>query len=145
MAATGLPDEMIEFYPHIKLVHVAAVVASGSLFLLRGLAVQGGAAWGMAAPVRYLSYSIDIALLTAALMLLTVLPMAVFANGWLWVKLALLVVYVGLGTFALKRGRTAKIRLISFVSALFVFACMYVIARTHDPLGPVRLFGAWAQ
>jgi uncharacterized membrane protein SirB2 len=71
--------------------------------------------------------------------------MAVFANGWLWVKLALLVVYVGLGTFALKRGRTAKIRLISFVSALFVFACMYVIARTHDPLGPVRLFGAWAQ
>ena len=122
--------------------HVAAVVASGSLFLLRGLAVQGGAAWAMARPVRYLSYSIDIVLLTAALMLLTVLPAAVFANGWLWLKLALLVVYVGLGTFALKRGRTRTVRLTCFVSALLVFAGMYVIARTHDPLGPLRLVGS---
>ena len=136
---------MIEFYPYIKLVHVAAVVASGSLFLLRGLAVQGGAAWGMVAPVRYLSYSIDIVLLAAALMLLTLLPAAVFANGWLWLKLALLVVYVGLGTIALKRGRTRAVRLTCFVAALLVFAAMYVIARTHDPLGPARLLGAWAS
>ena len=133
---------MIEYYANIKLVHVAAVVASGSLFLLRGLAVQGGAAWAMARPVRYLSYSIDIVLLTAALMLLAVLPAAVFANGWLWLKLALLVVYVGLGTFALKRGRTRTVRLTCFVSALLVFAGMYVIARTHDPLGPLRLVGS---
>jgi uncharacterized membrane protein SirB2 len=136
---------MIEFYPYIKLLHVAAVVTSGSLFLVRGLAVQGGAAWGMAAPVRYLSYGIDIILLTAALMLLAVLPAAVFANGWLWLKLALLVVYVGLGTFAMKRGRTRTVRLASFVSALLVYAAMFVIARSHDPLAPVRVFGAWIQ
>ncbi len=136
---------MIEFYPDIKLLHIAAVVASGSLFLLRGLAVQGNAAWGMAAPVRYLSYGIDIVLLMAALTLLTVLPAAVFASGWLWLKLALLVVYVGLGTFALKRGRTRTVRLTCFVSALLVYAGMYVIARTHDPLGPLRLLGAWPQ
>jgi uncharacterized membrane protein SirB2 len=136
---------MIELYPHIKLLHVATVFASGSLFLLRGLAVQSGAAWGMAAPVRYLSYGIDTLLLTAALMLLTVLPAAMFANGWLWVKLSLLVVYVGLGTYALKRGRTAKIRLVCFVAAVLVFACMYMIARTHDPLGPLRMLQAWIQ
>lgn len=132
---------MIEFYPYIKLLHVGAVIASGSLFLLRGLAVQSGMTWAMAAPVRYLSYSIDIVLLTAALMLLAVLPAAVFANGWLWLKLTLLVVYVGLGTFALKRGRTPAIRLVCFLGALAVFACMYMIARTHDPLGPLRLIG----
>lgn len=136
---------MIEFYPQIKQLHVGAVFASGLLFLLRGLAVQAGAAWGMAAPVRYLSYGIDILLLTAALVLLTLLPAAVFANGWLWVKITLLVVYVGLGTFALKRGRTARVRLTSYVSALAVFACMYVIARTHDPLGPLRLIQAGLQ
>lgn len=135
---------MIEFYPQIKLLHVGAVFASGSLFLLRGLAVQAGAAWGMATPVRYLSYGIDILLLTAALLLLALLPAAVFANGWLWVKIALLVVYVGLGTFALKRGRTPRIRLICFLAALGLFACMYVIARMHDPLGPIRLLQAWA-
>lgn len=134
---------MIEFYPYIKLTHVVAVIASGSLFLLRGLAVQGGAEWGMAAPLRYLSYSIDVILLTAALMLLTVLPAAMFANGWLWVKLSLLVVYIGLGSFALKRGQTPGIRAACFVAALLVFMCMYLVARTHDPLGPLHLLQAW--
>ena len=136
---------MIEFYPQIKQLHVGAVFASGSLFLLRGLAVQAGVPWGMAAPVRYLSYTIDTVLLTAALMLLTILPAAVFANGWLWAKVALLVVYVGLGTFALKRGRTARARLASYVAALAVFAGMYMIARTHDPLGPLRMIQAGLQ
>jgi len=136
---------MIEFYPQIKLLHVGAVFASGSLFLLRGLAVQAGAAWAMATPVRYLSYGIDILLLAAALLLLALLPAAVFANGWLWVKIALLVVYVGLGTFALKRGRTAGVRLACFAGALAVFACMYLVARTHDPLGPLRMIQAGLQ
>jgi uncharacterized membrane protein SirB2 len=66
---------MIEFYPQIKWVHIAAVLASGSLFLLRGLLLQAGKqGFAMAAPVRYLSYSIDTVLLTAAFMLLTILP-----------------------------------------------------------------------
>ena len=129
---------MIEFYPQIKLVHVAAVLLSGGLFLLRGLAVQGGLRVGMVAPVRFLSYGIDIVLLSAALMLVAVLPSAVFANGWLWVKLGLLVVYVGLGTFALKRGRTPRVRLACFIAALLVYAGMYTIARAHHPLGIVR-------
>jgi uncharacterized membrane protein SirB2 len=129
---------MIEFYPQIKLVHVAAVLLSGGLFLLRGLAVQGGLRVGMVAPVRFLSYGIDIVLLSAALMLVAVLPAAVFANGWLWTKLGLLVVYVGFGTFALKRGRTPRMRLACFIAALLVYAGMYTIARAHHPLGIVR-------
>lgn len=130
---------MIEFYPQVKLVHVAAVIASGALFLVRGSLVQAGVPWGMAAPVRYLSYTIDTILLAAALMLVAALPSAVFANGWLTVKVILLFVYVGLGTFALKRGRTATVRLVCFVAALAVYGCMYAIARSHDPLGPIRM------
>ena len=131
---------MIEFYPQIKLVHVAAVLMSGGLFLLRGLAVQGGLRWGMVAPVRFLSYGIDIVLLSAALMLVAVLPSAVFANGWLWAKLGLLFAYVGLGTFALKRGRTPRVRLACFIAALLVYGGMYTIARAHHPLGIARQF-----
>ena len=133
---------MTELYPQIKLIHVVAVIVSGSLFLLRGLAVQGGFAWGMAAPVRFLSYAVDIVLLTAAFMLLAILPSALFANGWLLAKLALLIVYVGLGTFALRRGRTARVRLVCFIGALLVYGCMFTIARAHDPLGPMRLLQA---
>lgn len=133
---------MIDFYPGIKAVHIGAVVISGSVFLLRGLAVQGGGQWAMDARLRYLSYGIDTLLLTAALMLLAILPAAIYANGWLTVKLSLLVAYVGLGTFALRRGRTRRTRLACFVGALVVYGSMLAVARTHDPLGPIRvLFG----
>ena len=126
---------MIEFYPQIKLVHVAAVLTSGGLFLLRGLADQAGMRWSMAAPTRFLSYGIDIVLLSAALMLLTILPSALFGNGWLWVKLGLLVAYIVLGSLALKRGRTPAVRLACFLAALLVIGAMYSIARAHHPLG----------
>ena len=128
---------MLEFYQEIKLVHVAAAIASGTLFLLRGTAINWGSSWGMIAPIRYLSYTIDIVLLTAALVLLVILPSATYSNGWLWLKLTLLVVYIGLGTLALKRGRTASIRRSCFAAAIITYACIYSIAQTHDPLGPV--------
>ena len=83
---------MIEFYPQIKHAHIGFALLSGGLFAVRGLLLLLGMRWPNAAPVRYLSYTIDTALLTAALMLLTILPGALFANGWLTVKLVLLVV-----------------------------------------------------
>lgn len=127
---------MIEFYPQIKWVHIAAVLCSGAIFLLRGLLVQAGKPnIAMAAPVRYLSYSVDTVLLTAALMLLTILPGAMFSNGWLAAKLVLLVAYVGLGTFALKRGRSAKVCTICYAAALLLYVTMIGIARAHHPLG----------
>jgi len=134
---------MIEYYTQIKAVHVAAALASGGLFTLRGAALQLGAGWTMMAPVRFLSYGIDIVLLSAALMLLAVLPAAMFANGWLWVKLALLALYVGLGTLALRRGRTPRVRRICFVAALLVYAAVFAVARSHHPLGPWILLSGW--
>lgn len=127
---------MIEFYPQIKLLHTAAALTSGGLFLVRGLGVQASARWAMATPVRFLSYSIDSVLLTAALMLISVLPAAMFANGWLWAKLVLLVSYVLLGTLALKRGRTPRVRQICLVAAALAYAAIYATARAHHPLGP---------
>ena len=130
------PNGLMAFYPQIKWVHIAAVSASGSLFALRGALVQARRpTWAMAAPMRYLSYTIDTVLLTAALMLLTILPGAMFANGWLTTKLVLVVAYVVLGTFALKRGRTARVRLACFLAALLVFATIIGIAIAHHPLG----------
>ena len=126
---------MIEFYLQIRAVHIVAVSASGALFALRGAGVLSGARWPMAAPLRALSYSIDSVLLTAALMLIAVLPASVFANHWLTVKLALLVLYIVLGSLALKRGRSARMRGVCYVAALALFAAVVGIARTHQPLG----------
>jgi uncharacterized membrane protein SirB2 len=130
---------MIEFYPQIRSVHIACVVLSGALFLLRGSGVLAGARWPMSLPVRIASYSIDTVLLTAALMLLTLLPGGVFANGWLTVKLVLLVVYIVLGSFALKRAKERSTKTACFAAAVATYLFVYSIARTHDPLGIIRM------
>src|SRR5688500_1220014 len=126
---------MIEFYPQIKAVHIAAVIASGCLFFLRGAALQFGAQWTMAAPLRYLSYSIDTVLLTAALMLATLLHQYPFVHGWLTTKVLLLVVYIVLGAFALKRGATRNIRIACWLAALLLYGFMISVARAHHPAG----------
>lgn len=126
---------MIEFYPQIKSIHVAAVMLSGLLFLARGAAVHAGMTWAMAAPLRYLSYLIDTTLLTAALMLSTLLHQYPFVHGWLTVKVGLLVVYIVLGTFALKRGSTRKVRVLCWLAALLVYVFIITVARAHHPAG----------
>lgn len=126
---------MIEFYPQIRGVHVAMILASGSLFALRGTGALAGAKWPLTWPVRVLSYCIDTTLLTAALMLLSILPSGVFANGWLAMKIGLLVLYVVLGYMALRPGRSRTVRIALFALSLLIFGWMYTIARAHHPLG----------
>lgn len=127
---------MEDFYLQIRHVHIASVLASGGLFLLRGLGVNVfGAGWPMWAPVRYLSYTVYTVLLTAALMLMTIVHQYPFVHHWLTVKVVLLVVYVVLGSFALKRAKTRRARLGFYLAALLVFAFILSVARAHDPLG----------
>ena len=126
---------MIEFYPQIKQFHIALALLSGLLFALRGGFALAGARWPQAAPVRWTSYAIDTSLLTAAFMLLTILPGAMFANGWLTAKLVLLVAYIVLGVFALRRAKTRRGRVACYVAALAAFAAIYGIARAHAPMG----------
>ena len=126
---------MIEFYPQIKQFHILLALLSGAIFALRGAFALAGMRWPVALPVKWLSYTIDTCLLTAALMLLTILPWAMFANGWLLTKIVLIVVYVVLGVFAMRPGRRQRTRALCYAVALLVFATIYGIARAHHPLG----------
>ena len=126
---------MIAYYAQVKWMHIAAVIVSGGLFALRGALVQAGRAeFARLAPLRWLSWGIDTVLLTAALMLATMLPDGFFANGWLLAKIVLLVVYIGLGTAAIKATRRAR-GAAAYAGALSVFALIVGIARAHHPLG----------
>jgi uncharacterized membrane protein SirB2 len=53
----------------------------------------------------------------------------------------LLVAYIVLGTMALRRARTLTGKVLAFAAALTCFVMMFTIARTHDPLGFLRLVG----
>ena len=132
---------MIEFYQEIRWLHIAAVLASGGLFALRGVAMLAGARWYMAAALRYLSYTVDTVLLTAALMLATMLHQYPFVHPWLTVKVLLLVLYVVLGSYALKRGATPTVRAMAYIAALLVFGFIISVARAHDPRGVFAMLG----
>jgi uncharacterized membrane protein SirB2 len=128
------------FYLEIRTVHITAVALSGALFLIRALAGNlFGATWTMAPPVRYLSYTIDSILLTAALMLMTIVRQFPFVDAWLTVKVLLLVGYIALGSFALKRARSRRARLAFSAAAMVVFLFILSVARTHNPLGVFSL------
>lgn len=126
---------MFEFYPQIKFVHVACVVLSGSLFAVRGMLMLAGSRLANAAIVRHASYLIDTMLLAAAVMLTLVLHQYPFAQAWLTAKVLLLVAYIVLGVFALRRGRTRAVRTVCFIAAMAVFLFIVSIARAHDPRG----------
>lgn len=134
---------MEEFYPQIRTVHIWAVTASGLLFALRGGAFNLlGATWPRALPARLLSWTIDTVLLTAALMLMTVVRQYPFVDSWLTVKVLLLVVYVGLGTLAFASARPRRVRIGFWVAALLVFGFIVTVARARDPLGLIAVLGA---
>jgi len=131
---------VIEFYPQIRFVHIAAVILSGSLFMLRGVLMLAKSRWTNHPALRWLSYAIDTTLLTAALMLVTILHQYPFVQAWLTAKVLLLVVYIVLGTFALKRGRTRRVQVTCYFAAMFVFAFIVSIARAHDAWGILGQF-----
>jgi len=126
---------MLEFYGEIRLVHISAALASGGLFLFRGLALFSGFAWAKAAPLRYLSYTIDTVLLTAALMLMTIVQQYPFVDAWLTVKVLAVVVYVVLGILAFRIGRSRPLGPAAWIAALAVFGFIYSVARAHHPMG----------
>ena len=133
--------ELAAWYPAVRLTHISLVLISGTLFALRGLAVLGGHAWAMHRAVRRLSYCIDTGLLSAAILLLLVLHLNPFVTAWLLTKIVLLLLYVVLGTLALKRARSPQLRRYCFVAALLCYGFMLSVALTHSPLGALRWFG----
>lgn len=126
---------LVAFYPQIKFVHIACVVLSGSLFALRGGMMLGGSEHVYHPALRYLSYLIDTTLLGAAVLLTLILHQYPFVQSWLTAKVLLLVVYIVLGVFALRRGYSRASRTAYFAAALAVFAFIVSIAVAHDPLG----------
>ncbi|MGH8215610.1 MAG: SirB2 family protein [Rhodanobacteraceae bacterium] len=126
---------MAAWYLQILWTHIGCVIASGSLFFTRGCMMLAGLPAANHVALRRISVSIDVLLLAAAIALTTIIHQYPFVQAWLTVKVLLLVVYIGLGVFALRRGRTPAIRAACFGAAMVVFLFIVTVARAHNPLG----------
>ncbi len=129
------PETIAWAYPITLWTHISLVIASVSLFAARGLGVLAQQSWPMRASWRGLSVWIDVGLLSAGGTLWFMLQFNPWQDHWLGAKLILLVVYIGLGTMALKRAPTRASKAGFFAAALLCIAFMASIALSHSPLG----------
>jgi len=122
-------------YPFLLLTHQVSVVASVILFASRSIGVIRARTWPMLRPVRYLSVTIDTVLLLAGVSLWILLRYNPVIHSWLGIKLLLLVLYIALGSLALKRARTRATRLAFFLAAMACVLMMAGIALARHPGG----------
>lgn len=117
----------------LKHIHSTTALATIALFLLRGTWMLGWPHMLTRRWVRIVPHVVDTVLLASAIGMLVVISLNPFTQGWLVVKILGLILYIVLGTIALKRGRTRAIRLGAFVAALAVFFYVYAVAFTKQP------------
>lgn len=127
-------------YTGLKLIHVSAVVLSGTGFVLRyALAAVNRLPSGPS--VRVAPHVIDTVLLASALALAWVGNWNPLDHPWLEAKLVGLIVYIVAGTVALKRGRSTAVRAVAFAVALLTYGYVVAAAVTKSPWGLLDLYG----
>jgi uncharacterized membrane protein SirB2 len=118
----------------LKLVHVAAVASSFTLFFLRGLWLLRGSDIMRRRWVKIAPHSIDTVLLASAVALAWQLGYTPSNSPWLAAKIVALLAYIGLGMLAFRFARSRRKRLFAWLAALLTFAYIVLAAVTHDPL-----------
>lgn len=120
-------------YSLLKHVHFTTIAITLTLFLLRGAWMMADSPRLQARWVRIVPHVNDTLLLISGLGLAIMLGQYPLVNGWLTAKLFALILYIVLGTIALKRGRTKRTRIVAWIAALLVFGYIVAVAVTHDP------------
>ena len=119
-------------YFAVKYFHISCALLSGGLFLQRGFWMLRESAMLQRRWVRILPHAVDSLLLISALTMVIWSEQYPFVQGWLTAKILALVVYIALGTIALKCGRTRPVRVLAFIAALMVFMYIGSVAMTKQ-------------
>lgn len=83
---------------------------------------------------RYARDAVDIVLLGSAITLAWQLGISPLEHAWLAAKIVALLLYIGIGSVALKHGKTRRIRLTAWLTAQAVFLYIVSVAKTHDAM-----------
>lgn len=119
-------------YPVLRSLHIATVHLTLILFLVRGFWMLTESPRLHARWVRIVPHVNDSLLLFAALAMLWVAGLNPLEQPWLLAKIVGLLAYIGLGTVALKRGKTKAIRVKALIAALGLFGYIIAVAITKQ-------------
>jgi uncharacterized membrane protein SirB2 len=119
-------------YLTLRLLHVifAAVTLSG--FVVRGYWMIVESDWLDRRATRIAPHIIDTLVLATGIGMLLATSLNPFAHSWLMAKFAGLVLYVLLGTLAIKHGSNQVIRIGALIAALATFAYIVGVGLTRS-------------
>ena len=120
-------------YSLLKQLHLTTIAITLALFVLRGIWMMTASPRLHARWVRIVPHVNDTLLLASGISLAVLLQQYPLVHGWLTAKFFALILYIVLGTIALKRGKTQGQRIAAWIAALLVFGYMVAVAITHDP------------
>lgn len=120
-------------YLAVKHLHMTCAALSGAFFFVRGIWMLRESSLLQRRWVRIIPHVIDTVLLASAITLAVWSAQYPLAQSWLTAKVIGLILYIVLGTIALKRGKTKTVRATAFVAALAVFGYIVSVAITRHP------------
>ena len=121
-------------YEFVKTVHVVCALISICGFMLRGVWMLKASSMLTRRWVKIVPHINDTLLLASAIALAVMAGFSPMGDPWLGAKVAALLVYIGLGSLALRPGRSRAVRAAAFGGALLVFIYIALVAVTKTPL-----------
>lgn len=118
----------------LKMIHLTTAAVSYTLFFVRGIWMINGSPRLSERWARIVPHVNDTLLLAAAIWMTILTHQYPGTHAWLTAKLAALLVYIGLGTVALKRGKTRRTRITAWLVAQAVFFYIVAVALTRNAL-----------
>jgi uncharacterized membrane protein SirB2 len=118
----------------LKYVHVTSVVLSISGYLVRGVWMIRASPWLQKTWVKVVPHIIDSTLLISAILLAIQVRQYPLVQAWLTAKVLALIAYIVVGAIGLKYGKTKKIRIAAWLSAIAIFLYIVLVALTRQVL-----------
>jgi uncharacterized membrane protein SirB2 len=119
-------------YLAVKHLHMSTAILSGVLFLVRGIWMLLESRMLTRPWTRVVPHVVDTVLLASALTMVFWSGQYPIAQPWLTAKVLALVGYIGVGTVALKYGKTKAVRAGAFLLALLLFVYIVKVALTRQ-------------
>lgn len=117
-------------YLALKHLHTTAASLSLLFFILRAFWSVTASATLHTKFVRITPHVIDTVLLVCGLAMAWTIG---FNQGWIWAKLIALIAYIGVGTVAIKRGKTAGSKAAAALMAVVIFGYIVGVALHRSP------------
>lgn len=119
-------------YAHVRLLHIGCAILSIALFALRGSLQLAGVNWRRWRWLRIAPHVIDTLLLSAAIALTIMSGQYPLAQDWLSAKVIALLVYIVIGSIALRPQASRTRQVLAFAAALATVGYIVAIAISRS-------------